>query len=530
MIKREKDIIDATPSKRLYRSIIADYGLTTAISELVDNVIDSRTRRKFTRTVEIRIDADYDDQTITISDDGGGIKEIDLSKLVSPGSSHSNGKSASIGIFGVGSKRAAVALARDIKIATRYGNEPHSYQVEYDDDWLQTEDWHLPYYQIDSLKKNTTRILLSRLRFIIMEEDCANLRKHLGYTYANFIKDKEVKIFLNEEEIAPRFFDQWAYPHEAKPKAFNKRLTPHGHTLPILFNITSGLTYEPGSIGGNYGVFVYCNRRLILAASRAPEFGFQSGVAGVPHPRMSNARVIIELTGGASHLPWNSNKTGINFNHEVFKALREDIHTAVKNATALSKRLQTDYYTAIEPHKTGTVKSEKLRPDERLKPSKLPPIPRAIRSPLNAIKESNKSVAEAKPWTVPAYEGIIAVETIKKQKTLSQKNRLVLIILDSTMEIAFKDYLAHDINQPMSESKLSGLFNNRIDVHKEVSKTIATSDLNLWKRLDYFFKMRCELIHKRASVNVSDEDIAKFQDSCEKLLNKMYSLQFPNLK
>lgn len=527
MAKRERDIIDATPSKRLYRSIIADYGLNTALSELVDNVIDSRVRRNFTRTVEVRIDADHEDQTIRISDDGGGIKEADLPKLISPGASHSDGESTSIGVFGVGSKRAAVALARDIKIATRYGTESGSFQVEYDDDWLQTEDWHLPYYQIDSLKQNTTNILLSRLRFVITEEDCTNLHKHLEVTYANFIKNNEIKIILNGKEVSPRYFDQWSFPPDAKPIEITKRLKPDGHTLPILFKMTSGLTYESGSIGGNYGVYVYCNRRLIIAASRAPEFGFQSGIAGVPHPRMSNARVIIELTGGAAHLPWNSNKTGLNFNHEVFKALREDVHTAVKNATALSKRMQADYETGIEPYKFGSISSYNLKADERLKPSKLPPIPHASRSPQSAIKESNKAVGEAKPWTVPAYEGIIAVESLKKQRTLTQKNRLMLIILDSTMEIAFKDYLAHDIPQPMSEAKLSALFSSRIDVHKEVKKTVASNDTSLWKRMDYFYKMRCELIHKRASVNVSDDDIEMFQRASETLLGKMYKLKFP---
>jgi hypothetical protein len=34
------DLIDATPNKRIYRSIIADYDLNTGISELIDNAID----------------------------------------------------------------------------------------------------------------------------------------------------------------------------------------------------------------------------------------------------------------------------------------------------------------------------------------------------------------------------------------------------------------------------------------------------------------------------------------------------------
>ncbi len=38
----EIETIDATPNKRIYRSIIADYDLKTAICELVDNALDAR--------------------------------------------------------------------------------------------------------------------------------------------------------------------------------------------------------------------------------------------------------------------------------------------------------------------------------------------------------------------------------------------------------------------------------------------------------------------------------------------------------
>lgn len=39
-MKQEVDVLDATPSKRLYLSIIADYDTNKAICELVDNALD----------------------------------------------------------------------------------------------------------------------------------------------------------------------------------------------------------------------------------------------------------------------------------------------------------------------------------------------------------------------------------------------------------------------------------------------------------------------------------------------------------
>jgi hypothetical protein len=195
-MKREVDNLNAVPSKRIYRSIIADYNLNTAISELVDNVLDSRGRHKLRRKVEVTIEMDLDDQSITITDNAGGLAEAELSKLISPGSSLDAGDGGTIGIFGVGSKRAVVALARDIKVKTRSGEAPKTFQIEYDDSWLETEDWNLPYYEIDTLPKSTTRILLSRLRFRIESSDMVSLSAHLSCTYARFLARNELSIVL----------------------------------------------------------------------------------------------------------------------------------------------------------------------------------------------------------------------------------------------------------------------------------------------------------------------------------------------
>ena len=310
-----------------------------------------------------------------------------------------------------------------------------------------------------------------------------------------------------------------------EPREFTKRLVPEGGLLPVLFKITSGVTYEPGSIGGKYGVFVYCNDRLIVRASKAPEFGFTPGMAGVAHPQMSNARVIVEFVGAAKDMPWNSSKTGLNYNHPVFRAVRPDIQTAVKNATALSRRLQPSFGTSIEPYKTGQIIGESLGPDQHLPASKLPAIPHVRPSAKEAIREANRKIATEKPWSIGAYESIIAVEYIRKQR-LTQQNRILLVLLDSTLEIAFKDYLAHEIPNPLGEARLQQLFRNRTDVNREVEKTILPAD-PIWKKVAYYYKERCELVHKRVSVAVSDAEITDFQQVVETLLGAMFTLKFP---
>jgi hypothetical protein len=52
------------------------------------------------------------------------------------------------------------------------------------------------------------------------------------------------------------------------------------------------------------------------------------------------------------------------------------------------------------------------------------------------------------------YEGVIADDLILKQKTLEQRNRIELIVLDSTLEITFKEYLVNESGVNYSDIQL----------------------------------------------------------------------------
>lgn len=122
-MKREVKLIDGTPEKRLFWSIITDYSLTTSVCELVDNAIDIWTRNGKTSQLTVCIDLDVMNRIMRISDNAGGVRESELKLLVSPGATANDPDGATIGIFGVGSKRAVVALAENIRIKTRFGSK-----------------------------------------------------------------------------------------------------------------------------------------------------------------------------------------------------------------------------------------------------------------------------------------------------------------------------------------------------------------------------------------------------------------------
>jgi LytS/YehU family sensor histidine kinase len=102
--------IDATPQKRLFLSIIADYDIKTAVCELVDNAIDHWIDGGRTTGLKVGIRVNLDRQTIVISDNAGGVSRDDLQLLVAPGATRERIQEGLIGNFGVGGKRAGIAL------------------------------------------------------------------------------------------------------------------------------------------------------------------------------------------------------------------------------------------------------------------------------------------------------------------------------------------------------------------------------------------------------------------------------------
>lgn len=66
--------------------------------------------KKTSLTIDIILDADR--QFIQVKDNAGGVSEEQTELLISPGASREDNTHAIIGIFGVGGKRAGIALGR----------------------------------------------------------------------------------------------------------------------------------------------------------------------------------------------------------------------------------------------------------------------------------------------------------------------------------------------------------------------------------------------------------------------------------
>jgi hypothetical protein len=513
-------LINATPEKRVYLSIITEYDLKRSICELIDNAIDLWSKNK-RADVEITIVADEQQRSISIEDNAGGIEESKLDHVVSPGKTSNDIHDDLIGYFGVGSKRAVVALAQDIAIHSRFEHEK-PFVVKFDEDWIENDDsWYLPYAESTRLlRPYSTLIELNRLRIHLTLESISELKVHLGEVYAKFI-DRGAVIRVNGDLLTGTGFDDdWSYPPELFPTRLHTRIPREDRLVDV--EITSGLIDHPGDPDNSYGVFVYCNNRLVGRALTDFSVGFTSGAIGNPHYNISLARTVVKIKGQSGDMPWDSSKSGINTKHEVFQAIRPHIVEMTRTYAKVSRSLQGKWESEVFPHTTGRIIEKDIDSAASIPKSYLPkPPPSKPRLPQRLLA-ANSDILEKKPWSTGLLESVIALEAITKLP-LSQKNRIGLIVLDSTVEIAYKEYLVNEVGIGMgSFKKIAG---TRGSVQEEVLKHLDVPAETV-KKIEYYYKHRNDLIHQRATPNVSDEQISSYRTIVEELLHNMFGLNF----
>lgn len=516
--------VNGTPVKRMFWSIISDYDLKTGICELVDNALDLWTKSGRKKSLQIAVELSVSRQLISVFDNAGGVKRENLDLLISPGGSTNDPAATIIGIFGVGSKRASIALGERVQIKTRFKNEG-SYELEIDTSWLGSADWNLPAYEIPNIKPGTTEVHISHLRKPFADFDVQEIEEHLGETYCYFLKSGCV-IALNGKNVSPKSFQNWSFPpgylpHRAR---FDAIISDKGKTS---FEITAGLIGDRDKEKENYGVYFYCNERMIVKELRTREVGYQiTSEAGVPHPDASLCRVIVELIGPAQDMPWNSSKSGINFGHPAFQVARPTLIQMASYFSSLSRRLKSDWNGKVFKFKTGVV--EDVEPsDVTLKhPLILPPLPKVNKPRVEQLKSRNKAVIQNQPWTLGLVEAIAAVEVIDRQK-FETKNRISLLLLDSNFEIALKEFIVHRTDLfPKSQygaSVILKLFKHRSDVVAELQKKVSIPQ-NLWDRADHYYDLRNKLIHERATVGITDADIKNYRGVIGKILKILFDL------
>ena len=521
--------IDGTPKKRLFLSIISDYDLQTALCELVDNALDFWVSDDKKVNLKISILLDVDRQFIQVRDNAGGVREDQAEMLIAPGATRDDSGHPLIGVFGVGGKRAGIAIGELVEIRTRHKGGK-SIEIDIGKDWIESPSWELDIYEVRNLEPGTTTVEITKLRQGFDENDVQRIQRHLGETYCWFLKQGCV-IELNGIRVSASTFDSWAYPPAYLPREAAFRIEPAaGQFLDV--TLSGGLILDRDPETENYGVYIYCNHRLIVKELKTRDVGyFVSAEAGVPHPDASLCRVLIDLYGPAELMPWNSSKSGVNFSHPAFLQIRRRVIEFASYYSGLSRRLKHQWETEVFRHKTGRMEIIDSTDALSSKRKVLPKLPRA-REPslIEVLKLKNKTVLRDKPWTLGLVEAMGLVELIQRQK-YETKNRVALILLDSNFEIALKEFIVHrkDLfpSHVYTNVKLATLFMNRTNVIKEV-QAHAKFPIKLINKVSHYYDLRNTLIHQRATVLITDEHVDDYRTTIQRVLRQLFSIKFPS--
>ncbi len=109
--------------------------------------------------------------------------------------------------------------------------------------------------------------------------------------------------------------------------------------------------------------------------------------------------------------------------------------------------------------------------------------------------------------------------------SLASKNRHALILLDSTLEIAFKDFLMYvrgikDLDATHAE--------HREVLHRIVRRHVGF-EKRVWDSIDFFYARRCNLYHEDASSTLTDDMVFDFFNLVIWVIDQMFGAEVQGL-
>src|SRR5205085_2574984 len=146
-MKPSTDKAQASPTKQFFVSMLTrDISLDDAILDLIDNCLDGALRLAEGGEVQYRkhfVRIEFSKDKFSIEDNCGGIpREVAIKyafKLGRDTDDTRDADSETIGMYGIGMKRALFKMGKDALVRTRHGND--TFEVHIDSDWLDAKEW-----------------------------------------------------------------------------------------------------------------------------------------------------------------------------------------------------------------------------------------------------------------------------------------------------------------------------------------------------------------------------------------------------
>lgn len=362
---------EGMPTKEFFVGILTrDIELSDAILDLLDNCIDGVVRQRgYERK---RTEPDYyigynasitiTPNIFTIEDNCGGIPRGDAQDhafRMGRSSQKMDVGLPTVGIYGIGMKRAIFKIGRAAEVFTR--NEGELYRVVIPDDWESIEDnWNFPINDMDDekvLPVGGTKICITNFTRDIRDQwDTSikvdayteRLRKAIQQSYS-FIIQKGFKIHVNGSKVPPLpiqlLFDSSTAENGIKPFLYSRKFDDVNVSLAIGFyapppspeDIDDENNMKRSS--ADAGWTVVCNDRVVLYNDKSHLTGW--GEAGVPqyHTQFVGIRgIVVFESDHPENLPMTTTKRGIDASSKIYAAVKDRMREGLKLFTDYTNR------------------------------------------------------------------------------------------------------------------------------------------------------------------------------------------------
>jgi hypothetical protein len=359
--------VDASPEKRFFVDMLTrDIELAPAIIDLVDNSIDGAKRIRpeegHSRFAGLFVHLTLKPDVFEIVDSCGGFGRDHAKKYAfkfgrDRAQPHTVGE---VGQFGVGMKRAIFKLGREFVVASTTLDDRWKVDVKVDD-WLDStpaNDWSFPLEDGGDAAPETpgtlvrcTQLLSATRSRLGQPAFVSRVLREIAMRHAIALQEG-LEIKVNGRVLQPRPPVLLAS-DALEPISYSEPLED-AEGREIVMQLSAGLstgdeddeetdTDDPELFTGldAAGWYVFCNGRALLFADRSRLTGWADEVPRF-HPQFRRFRGYVYLSGDSSAMPWNTSKTDVDEDSEIWEQTRPHIVRALRQAVKVMNRIKNE--------------------------------------------------------------------------------------------------------------------------------------------------------------------------------------------
>ena len=261
----------------------------------------------------------------------------------------------SIGVYGIGMKRAAFKLGRKIRVRSTYRDEDekkHAFAVPIDvDEWLMNEDnpWDFDIVEDEDLDENGVEILVNQLESAtnLSFDNPAfllNLKRTIARDYAIHL-NRGLKIIVNDEHVQGLMI-KLSRKDEFKPARIFYEDCVKDENVEV--EIIGGMAAKPPDDveptdprdgDKNHGWYIACNGRIVLSADKTRITGWGTNDWPQWHSQYAGfIGIILFTSANASALPLTTTKRSVDVSSVVYMRARPRMRKITKAWTQYTNK------------------------------------------------------------------------------------------------------------------------------------------------------------------------------------------------